>query len=291
MKRRFDELMEVADVTALEEAHEELCAHAQGRRGPPEFSAPQIVSSALDWDMLESKARRQARREEPAVPDSLAAAEIGRFGGRFTWATAGLLCLAIGGVAYLATRQPQIEPDGAAPASSRQARRGDSVPALSSALRNRSETPTVRVAAAAAVARLGPEAREAVPALVALLDGAERSDLRRAAAHALVQIAPHEEVTGRVLLGALDRHPEDARLRLQIAQSLPAVSLLHDQAAQAFLTLLRDNEPAVRTATMDALERASHSSEDVRAAVIEAAEHDPDRGVQRAAREALASLD
>ena len=125
---------------------------------------------------------------------------------------------------------------------------GEAVPALAAAL----ERPDTHVAVSAALARIGPAAVEAVPALVAELSSGD-AGRRWRAARTLGRIGPGAAASVPQLVSALEDPNEGVRLR-----AARALGLMGPEARSAAAALQRatgDPDGGVRREAQQALER------------------------------------
>ena len=120
-----------------------------------------------------------------------------------------------------------------------------------------------------------------LPVLIENL-GHQESDLRWAAATAVLQFARHhaQDVAHAMIQLANTGNAVQRRMALYCLRDLKQT----DQMAQeAYLTSLRDEDPMVRLGGLSCLGKLRLTSETIREATIRLLEHDPDLGVRRAA--------
>ena len=120
-----------------------------------------------------------------------------------------------------------------------------------------------------------------LPVLIENL-GHQESDLRWAAATAVLQLARHhsQDVAQAMIQLVNTGNAVQRRMALYCLRDLKQT----DQKAQnAYLASLRDEDPMVRLGGLSCLGKLQLTSEAMRAAMIRLLEHDPDMGVRRAA--------
>ena len=166
---------------------------------------------------------------------------------------------------------------------------------------DRSNTPEI----VDAIGHLGPQAAEAVPALVPLLAGSERS-ISEAAARTLGEIGPDAAPAASALAGLLARDTLDVDYRATIATALGNIGPPARVALPTLLSILEQPEPAAprtmmmlpgrfdrdvrfRAAAILAVGRIADDSPDIVAALrVQIASRNP--ALQAAALESLAAL-
>ena len=120
-----------------------------------------------------------------------------------------------------------------------------------------------------------------LPVLIENL-GHQASDLRWAAATAVLQLARHhaQDVIPALIQLVATGNAVQRRMALYCLRDLKQM----DQAAQkAYLTSLTDEDPMVRLGGLSCLGKLQLTSGAIRHALIQLLEHDPDLGVRRAA--------
>jgi HEAT repeat protein len=152
-------------------------------------------------------------------------------------------------VATLASRDPYVRAFAAWTLGNMEAAAGDAVPALAALV----DDPETGVVVSAALARIGPAARAAVPALVAALQS------------------------------------EDAGRRWRAARTLGRIGPGAREAVPALVATLRDPNEGVRRHAARALGRVAPATGPAPAA-LQRATGDPDRAVRREAEKALEEL-
>lgn len=115
------------------------------------------------------------------------------------------------------------------------------VPALAAGLK--AESPRVRIFAAQALGKLGPDARDVVPALAEVVQKEEDRQARLEAVHAIGAIGPRA-LGGAVVLGQALNDRDDPALRLAAAEALGKLGSSAGLALQALLEAAKDKEPA-----------------------------------------------
>jgi HEAT repeat protein len=124
------------------------------------------------------------------------------------------------------------------------------VPALTGLLQD--EGQVVRDAAAKALWHIGPEARSAVPALIAALKDEKN---RENAARALGGIGPDAKAAVPALVELLSKKDADANLLEEVAWALGHIGPDARAATKALTELARDANPRVRKAAATSLDR------------------------------------
>jgi HEAT repeat protein len=189
------------------------------------------------------------------------------------------------------------------------------VPQLIGALRSRNAD--IRDKAASALARIGPDAKAAIPALATALADQKESGVRRTAAYALANVIPKDDPAGKAALVPLSAALRDGDADVQRNASLalqnvgePAVPTLVEAlsekgtkitglartslvaigapAVPALIKALEDNNsPAVvRTQVCSVLEQIGPAASDA-ADALTAAQKDSNKAVRDAAARAL----
>ena len=126
-----------------------------------------------------------------------------------------------------------------------------------------------------------PDTSTLLPVLIENL-GHQESDLRWAAATAVLQIAQHhaQDVAHAMIQLVHTGNAVQRRMALYCLRDLRQM----DQAAQtAYLAGLRDKDPMVRLAGLACLGKLHLTGEQIRNAISGLLEHDPDLGVRRSA--------
>jgi HEAT repeat protein len=128
------------------------------------------------------------------------------------------------------------------------------VPGLISILKN--DEPVVRQYAAMALARIGPEAENAVPTLIEVLEERNNdTEVRRLVATALGMIGPNAKAGISVLTNRLQDREEDGEVRGAAAQALGMIGPEAKVAVPALIESLKDNDSRIRGFALAALER------------------------------------
>ena len=129
------------------------------------------------------------------------------------------------------------------------------VPDLISVLKNTNE-PVVRQYAAMALARIGPEAMNAVPTLTEVLgDKREEVEIRRLAATAVGMIGPNARAGIPALIRTLGDREEDSEVRRAAAMALGMIGAEAKEAVPALIESLKDEDSSLRGFALGALER------------------------------------
>jgi HEAT repeat protein len=158
----------------------------------------------------------------------------------------------------------------------------EAIPALTRALRHRDSY--VRAFAAWTLGNLGPEAKDAVPALAAVLGP---DDTAGVVAAALARIGPAAAQAVPALVA--DLHGPDAGRRWRAARTLGRIGSTAAAAVPDLQAALRDPNEAVRAHAARALGRMGAAARPA-AADLQRATGDADAGVRGEARQALDRL-
>jgi HEAT repeat protein len=163
------------------------------------------------------------------------------------------------------------------------------VPALGKALQE-DQDPFVRRSASVALGEIGPDAKTAVPALVALVQSQyENVDglVGSEASYALSRIDPDGAASIAVVAPLLKSN--DANARMEAAGKLGILGATVKKAAPQLIGALRDPEGGVRYAVASALGSINADPKEVVPALIPALK-DPSEHVRRAAAKALGNF-
>jgi hypothetical protein len=160
----------------------------------------------------------------------------------------------------------------------------DGLKYLIEALKDKS--PEVRIAAAKAIASVRHNAKDAIPALVEVLDNDDSASVRAAAANAIAGIGLVE----KGVIGALKKALKDksTAVRKAAAYALATINLVTKDAVPALKKALKDNDEWVRSYAASALGNAGHPS--AVPALIKALKKDPSGRVRASAAGALGEI-
>ncbi len=126
-----------------------------------------------------------------------------------------------------------------------------------------------------------PDTSTLLPVLIENL-GHQESDLRWAAATAVLQIARHhaQDVAHAMIRLVRTGNAVQRRMALYCLRDLGQTD---QEAQQAYLASLRDEDPMVRLGGLSCLGKLRLTGEAIRAALLRLLEYDPDLGVRRSA--------
>jgi HEAT repeat protein len=125
------------------------------------------------------------------------------------------------------------------------------IPPLIETLNDKDEV--VRRQACLAIKRIGPDANAAIPALMERLKDKD-DNVRWAAAEALATVGQNDKKTIRVLIQAFQQK-EDHKMRVFAALALGSIGMAAEDAIPAFKDGLKDDDPAIRKLSAEALEK------------------------------------
>ena len=155
-----------------------------------------------------------------------------------------------------------------------------------------SQDANVRYVAASALGTMGPDAKEAVPALITVFRRDTDANVRYLAAAALGFIGPgaKEAVPALITALAMDKDP-DQDLRGEAAIALGGIGPGAKEALPALITALaKDTKPNVRGAAAIALGQVSAGTKEAAPALITAFAKDTDPGVRHDAAMGLGEI-
>src|SRR6266498_4423924 len=147
----------------------------------------------------------------------------------------------------------------------------------------RSQDANIRAFAADTLARMGAEAKEAVPALAAALKDRDQF-VRLYAARALRRMGAEAKEAAAALIAALK--DQDSSVRASAADALGRMGAEAKEAVTALIAALKDQDSSVRASAADALGRMGAEAKEAVTALI-AALNDRDGDVRRSAARAL----